>query len=93
MNLDKLFRIIKGRKDKPQEGSYVSSLFIKGTDRIAQKVGEEATEVVIASKNDDKQKFISEMADLWFHSTVLLAQKGVTPDDIFEELEKRHKKT
>lgn len=92
MNINTLFSIIKNRKDKREEGSYVSSLFNKGIDRIAQKVGEEATEVVIAAKNDENDKFIEEMADLWFHSLVLLAQKGVTPDDIFDELEKRHKK-
>ncbi len=92
MNLNKLYKIIKDRKDNPKKGSYVTGLFAQGIDRIAQKIGEEATEVVIASKNDDKQRFIEEMADLWFHSLVLVIEKNLTPEDVFTELTKRHKK-
>ena len=92
MTLEKLYQIIKDRKDNPKEQSYVTSLFKDSLDRIAQKIGEEATEVVIASKNDDKQRLIEEMADLWFHSVVLLTEKGLTPKDIFDELRRRHKK-
>jgi phosphoribosyl-ATP pyrophosphohydrolase len=92
MNLNKLNKIIKDRKLNPQKNSYVSNLFEEGLDRIAQKVGEEATEVVIAAKNNNKQRFIEEMADLWFHSLVLLNEKTLSPEDIFEELEKRHNK-
>ncbi len=90
MNLKELFLIIEDRKNNPDEKSYVSGLFREGIDRIAQKVGEEGVEVVIASKNDDKELFAGEMADLWFHSLVLLSVKNLTPDDIFEVLAKRH---
>lgn len=91
MDIKELYQIIKDRKVNPKKGSYVSDLFSQGLDRISQKVGEEATEAVIASKNDDKQRFIEEMADLWFHSLVLITEKNLTPEDIFKELEKRHK--
>ena len=92
MNLNKLNKIIKDRKLNPEKSSYVSKLFEEGLDRIAQKVGEEAIEVVIAAKNNNKQRFIEEMADLWFHSLVLLNEKALSPEDIFKELEKRHNK-
>ena len=71
--------------------SYVASLFRGSNDRIIQKVGEEAVEVVIASKNSDKKRLIEETADLWFHILVLLASKNISLDKIFEELEKRQK--
>lgn len=92
MTLDDLYNIILERKAQTPEGSYVAGLFKKGTDRIAQKVGEEAVEVVIASKNNNRQEFVGETADLWFHLLILLASQGVTPQDILEELEKRVKK-
>lgn len=92
MNLEKLYKIITSRKKEMSEKSYVSSLFTEGEDRIIQKVGEEAVEVVIAAKGTERERLISEMADLWFHSLVLLASKNITPNDIFNELEKRDKK-
>lgn len=86
-----LYKLIKDRKEKMPEGSYTTSLFQDGLDKIAQKVGEEAVEVVIASKNDSKQLFIEESSDLIFHFLTLLVQKKVTFDEIIQELQKRHK--
>lgn len=71
-------------------GSYVALLFTKGEDKIIQKVGEEATEVVIAAKNKDKKEIIYEMADLWFHSLVLLAALDIKPEEVLKELDSRH---
>jgi len=92
MILDHLYKIILDRKKNRQQNSYVSSLFEKGDDRIIQKVGEEATEVVIAAKNKDKKEIISEMSDLWFHMLVLLAARDIRLEEIYRELEKRAKK-
>jgi phosphoribosyl-ATP pyrophosphohydrolase len=89
MTLDKLYQIICGRKRNAPAGSYVASLFEQGNDRIIQKVGEEAIEVVIAAKNDSNQQTISEMADLLFHLLVLMAAIGVTPSEAMQELNKR----
>lgn len=91
MNLDDLYKTILDRKTTKQEGSYVSSLFEEGLDRIVQKVGEESVEVVIAAKNNDKQSTVSEVADLWFHTLVMLAALNITPEEISNELEKRKK--
>ncbi|HSA83821.1 MAG TPA: phosphoribosyl-ATP diphosphatase [Patescibacteria group bacterium] len=91
MTVEELYQIIKKRKQEQPEQSYVASLFKKGTDRIVQKVGEEATEVVIAAKNNNSEEVIKEVADLWFHTLVLLAAQGITPEDIFNEFEKRRK--
>jgi len=89
MTLEELYNTILSRKQNMPEGSYVASLFRDGDDRIIQKVGEEAVEVVIAAKNTSKQRIISEIADLLFHLLILLASKGVTLSDILDELEKR----
>ncbi len=91
MTIKKIFEIIKDRKNNPTEGSYVSSLFKKGIDRISQKVGEEAVEVVIASKNTDKTRLVEEMSDLFFHLSVLMVEKNIEYKDIFEELDRRHR--
>ncbi|MHB8174430.1 MAG: phosphoribosyl-ATP diphosphatase, partial [Nitrospirota bacterium] len=72
-------------------GSYVSSLFAKGKDVILKKVGEEAAEVVIASKNQSKEELVYETADLWFHSLIALAEAGVSPSEVYEELKRRRK--
>ena len=77
MTLQDLYDIILSRKKEMPEGSYVSSLFKSGNDRIIQKVGEEAVEVTIAAKNEDKERLISEVADLMFHILVLLASRNV----------------
>lgn len=89
--LNELFKVITDRKANPQEGSYTTYLFSKGQDKILKKVGEEAAETIIASKNDCKEEVVYEMADLWYHCLVLLANHGFEPKDIFAELAKRRK--
>ena len=86
-----LWDVIGRRLTERPAGSYVSQLAQGGLDRIAKKVGEEATEVVIAAKNADPGELTREMADLWFHCYVLLAQAGVDPDRIWQELAKRRR--
>ncbi|MBL7739379.1 MAG: bifunctional phosphoribosyl-AMP cyclohydrolase/phosphoribosyl-ATP diphosphatase HisIE [Chitinophagaceae bacterium] len=86
-----LEEVIAGRRQHPVEGSYVSGLFKKGINAIAQKVGEEAVELVIEAKDDDKDKFLGEAADLLFHYLILLKAKGYGLKEIAEVLEKRHK--
>jgi phosphoribosyl-ATP pyrophosphohydrolase/phosphoribosyl-AMP cyclohydrolase len=84
-----LYRVIQGRRQNPQEGSYTTSLFAKGQDRILKKVGEEAAETIIASKNQSPGEVIYEMADLWYHCLVLLAWHGIDLDRLLAELEQR----
>jgi len=88
--LGKLYRIIEERKENPKEGSYTNYLFDKGTDKIAKKTGEEAVELVIAAKNEDKAEITSEAADLIYHMLVLLKNSGVKLSDVFTELKTRH---
>jgi len=90
--LPQLFELLQERKKKLPENSYTSKLFQEGLDRIAQKVGEEAVEVVIAAKNSETGKFVGESADLLFHFLVLLAEKGIALQEIIAELQKRHSK-
>ncbi len=90
-SLNKLEEIISQRKLNPIEKSYTSSLFSKGINKIAQKVGEEAVELVIESKDDDKEKFLGEAADLLFHYLVLLQAKEHTLNDVIAILDNRHK--
>jgi len=90
MTIDDLFRIIEDRKSAPPEESYVAKIMEEGKDRIIQKIGEEAVEVIIASKNDNKSEIISEFADLLFHSLVLLSHLDINPEEILTELERRH---
>jgi phosphoribosyl-ATP pyrophosphohydrolase/phosphoribosyl-AMP cyclohydrolase len=80
---------ILDRKAGAPEGSYVASLFAKGRDHILKKILEESAEVLTASKDDDRSKLIYEMADLWFHTLVLLAEHGIRPEDIAQELARR----
>ena len=87
--LEELYAIIKGRKETPKEGSYTNYLFDKGLDKILKKVGEEATEVVIAAKNEDPRELVYETADVLYHLLVLLVEKGVSYEDILEELASR----
>ena len=89
MILDDLEKVILSRKASPSADSYVSSLFAKGKDEILKKIGEEAVEVIIASKAADRQQIIHELADLWFHCMVLMSEEGLSHSDIFNELEKR----
>lgn len=89
MTLEELYEIIQDRKEEMPENSYVASLFRDGKDRIIQKVGEEATEVIIAAKNETKKRIISEVADLLFHILIMLADFNIKPKDILRELKKR----
>jgi phosphoribosyl-ATP pyrophosphohydrolase/phosphoribosyl-AMP cyclohydrolase len=85
-----LEEIIANRKSNPADGSYTSSLFAKGINKIAQKVGEEAVELVIESKDDDREKFLGEAADLLFHYLVLLQAKGYRLGEVQNVLASRH---
>jgi phosphoribosyl-ATP pyrophosphohydrolase/phosphoribosyl-AMP cyclohydrolase len=86
-----LIRVIHDRHENPSETSYTSSLFAKGINKIAQKLGEEAVELVIESKDNNKELFLNEAADLFFHYLVLLEAKGYSFDEIIEVLKERHK--
>jgi phosphoribosyl-ATP pyrophosphohydrolase/phosphoribosyl-AMP cyclohydrolase len=90
-SLEKLEGIIAERKNNPSASSYTSSLFTKGINKIAQKVGEEAVELVIESKDDNKEKFLSEAADLLYHYLVLLQAKNYKLEDVINVLAQRHK--
>ncbi len=92
MSIQWLFDVIEDRKKNPNEKSYTSSLFIEGLPRIAQKVGEEGTEVVVAALAQGDERLIEEVADLTYHTLVLLSARGINPAQIFAELEKRHRK-
>jgi phosphoribosyl-ATP pyrophosphohydrolase/phosphoribosyl-AMP cyclohydrolase len=87
-----LFDTIRERQTRADAGdSYVARLLSEGVDRIAKKIGEEATEVVIAAKNGDRPELAHEVADLWFHTFVLLAQQGLTPAEVWAELRSRRR--
>lgn len=88
--LNELYDVIKDRQLNPKEGSYTNYLFEKGQDKILKKVGEEAVETVIASKNLNKEEIIYEMGDLWYHCLVLLAYHNIKPEEVFAELINRH---
>ena len=86
-----LERVIQQRRDEPSDSSYTSSLFRKGINKVAQKVGEEAVELVIEAKDDNKDLFLNEAADLFYHYLVLLAAKGYAWDEVIAVLEERHR--
>ncbi len=88
--LAELEEIVRDRKEHPVEGSYTSYLFERGIDKIAKKTGEEAVETVLAAKNENREEFVGECADLLYHFTVLLEAKGVTLQDVCSELKNRH---
>lgn len=90
--LDELEKIIADRKQNPKEGSYTNRLFDKGRPKIAQKVGEEASEVIVSALAQDRDEQIGELADLFYHTLVLMADLGLTLDDVRAELRERHKK-
>lgn len=90
-DLTRLEKLIKDRKANPKEGSYTTSLFKSGINKIAQKVGEEAVELVIEAKDENKDLFLSEAADLMYHYLVLLQAKNCSLQDVKEILKKRHK--
>ena len=85
-----LMALIKGRKTDKKEGSYTTYLFEKGRDKILKKIGEEATEVIIGGKADDKAETIYELADLMYHAMVLMADMDISVDDVLKELASRH---
>ncbi len=87
--LTELATVLEQRKQESADSSYVASLYAKGLDTILKKIGEEATETIIAAKGGDKEQIIYEMADLWFHSMVLLADQGLSPDDVLQEFQRR----
>ena len=87
--LEKLAEVLESRKSADPDSSYVSRLYDKGLDAILKKIGEEATETVMAAKDGDRERIIYETADLWFHTLVLLAQQGLGPEDVLKELERR----
>lgn len=87
--LQRLTETLVTRKQASPESSYVAKLFSKGEDAILKKVGEEATEVILASKGGDKTHLVFETADLWFHCMVLLAHHGLSAEDVLKELARR----
>ena len=87
--LQRLTETLEARKQAAPESSYVAKLFSKGDDAILKKVIEESGEVLLAAKDGDKQHLVYEVADLWFHTLVLLAQKGLSADDVLKELARR----
>ena len=89
--IDFLYKLILSRKEEMPEESYTTYLFEEGIDKILKKVGEESAEVIIASKNEPDKELVYETADLVYHMLVLLAERGITPDQIRAELKKRHK--
>lgn len=85
----RLTETVEARKKASPESSYVAKLFSKGEDAILKKIGEEATEVILASKQGDNEHLVYETADLWFHCLVLLAHHGLSADDVLKELARR----
>lgn len=89
--LDEVFTVIEDRRDNPKRGSYVSGLLAKGEAEVIEKFGEEAGELSVAAKGDEKANTIHEAADAVFHMMVLLAAKGVRLDEVMEELRRRRR--
>ncbi len=91
--LNQIDQVLESRKSEDGDNSYVASLYEKGLEKILKKVSEEATEVVMAAKdiehNGDKNHLVYEIADLWFHTQILLAQQGLSSQDVTTELERR----
>jgi phosphoribosyl-ATP pyrophosphohydrolase len=90
VKLDQLFQLICGRRENAPPGSYTAQLFAAGEDGIVKKVGEEAVEVILAAKGQGDRRLIEELADLYYHSLVLLAARGLSLADVEAELERRH---
>lgn len=87
--LSKLAKILEQRKQAQPDSSYVARLYDEGTDAILKKIGEESTELIVAAKSGSTTELVHETADLWFHTMVLLASQGLSPDDVLHELERR----
>lgn len=88
--IEKLFEIIEDRRSNPRPNSYTSVLFSEGEDAILKKVGEEAMEVILAAKGQGDDRLVEEIADLFYHSLVLLSWRGLSLEDLKEELRRRH---
>ncbi len=87
--LQQLTQVLEERKNADPDSSYVAKLYDKGLDGILKKIGEEATETVMAAKDGDPDKIVYETADLWFHCMILLVNQGLSPDDVLNELARR----
>ena len=87
--LEQLAEVLEQRKQAAPDSSYVAGLYAKGLDAILKKIGEEATETVMAAKDGDTKQIVYEIADLWFHTLILLASKGLGPKDVLNELDRR----
>jgi phosphoribosyl-ATP pyrophosphohydrolase len=87
--MNELLEVVQNRRLNPVEGSYTTYLFTQGLDKILKKIGEEATEVVIAAKNPGVDELIYELADLYYHTIVLMVEKGTDPGAVFSELKSR----
>ena len=87
--LDRLADVLESRKGGDPDDSYVSRLFSRGEDAILKKIGEEATEAVMAAKDGDRLRIVGETADLWFHCLIMLAHYGLRPSDVLMELSRR----
>lgn len=87
--LTELAAVLEARKGADPDSSYVAKLYAKGLDAILKKIGEEATETVMAAKDGEPRQIVYEVADLWFHTLVLLAREGLGPDDVLAELQRR----
>lgn len=90
--LNEEYDVIKSRKENIQEGSYTCYLFKKGLDKILKKIGEEASETIIAAKNSDKREVVGEICDLIFHTEVMMAELGLDWEDVADELKARREK-
>lgn len=90
--LSQIYEVIEDRAKNPQEGSYTNSLLKKGLDHILKKVGEESSETIIAAKSDNKKELIGEISDLYYHLLVMMYVKGVVPQDVAAELNRRFNK-
>jgi phosphoribosyl-ATP pyrophosphohydrolase len=89
MLIQQLFDVILERRENPKADSYTNRLLAMGEDEILKKIGEESVEIILAAKGQGNERLVSEMADLTYHMLVLLAQRGLTPEDVETELEKR----
>ena len=89
VRLNRLAETLEARKSADPESSYTAKLYAKGIDAILKKIGEESAETIIAAKNGDPDQIVYEVADLWFHTLVLLAQQGLHPEQVLQELARR----
>lgn len=87
--LEKLEQVLEQRKSADPDSSYVAGLYARGLDAILKKIGEEATETVMAAKDGERDKIVYETADLWFHTLVMLVNEGISAQDILNELDRR----